>query len=674
MAIEKMELVRVYGTMEHLDDFITSCCISGDFHPENAMNYLSGTLGFVQLNEENPYTAPIQKIEEIASIAGIQLKEQFNGNEIVIDNSDSDYIDELQNRLSEILTARKQLAQRVEVINSSISQFSHFTNLKIPINDIFSASFLKVRFGSIPVDCYPKLKAYEDNESILFFECSSDEKNHWGLYVAPEEKIDEVDRIFGSLYFERIRIPDGDGTPEEIIAGLTSELEQLNEHLQVLDEQISTFWSENAEHCEQIYAHLKIASLAFDLRRYAAKEEKSNLYYAYVGWVPLSSMRWFKHRINKIPDTAFEEFKPEEDKHNAPPVKLRNRKPFRPFEMFVEMYGLPSYDGFDITPFVAITYTLLFGIMFADLGQGLVLAVGGYLLYKLKGNKLAKIMVPCGASSMFFGLIFGSVFGYEELLDPLYKAIGLKGKPIAVMDSINTILLFSISIGIALVLVSMGLNVYSCIRKKHFGEALFSQNGVTGMILYSALVCAIVGFMAHITVLPTVAIVIIAAICLLILYFKKILIGLIDHHEDFMPEKWSDYLMQNFFEVIEYILTYFSNTVSFLRVGAFVLVHAGMMMVFASLAGSEYSVGGIISMIFGNILVICLEGLLTGIQVLRLEFYEMFSRFYEGDGKPFKSVGMRKNRSFLFKIKNAFKSDDVSENENDDNVIISVKK
>ena len=142
-----------------------------------------------------------------------------------------------------------------------------------------------------------------------------------------------------------------------------------------------------------------------------------------------------------------------------------------------------------------------------------------------------------------------------------------------------------------------------------------------------------------------------------------------------MPEKWSDYIMQNFFEVIEYILTYFSNTVSFLRVGAFVLVHAGMMMVFSSLAGDPYSPGGIIAMIFGNILVIALEGLLTGIQVLRLEFYEMFSRFYEGDGKPFRSVGKRKNRGVFFMIKNAFKSDnDVSEADSDENVIISVNK
>ena len=239
------------------------------------------------------------------------------------------------------------------------------------------------------------------------------------------------------------------------------------------------------------------------------------------------------------------------------------------------------------------------------------------------------------------------------------------------MDSINTVLLLAIGIGIALVLVSMGLNVFCSFKNKKPGEAIFGTNGIVGMLLYSVLVCAVITFMTHKTILPTALIVIVALVCLVMLFFQEILIGMTDKEENYLPEKWSDYIMQNFFEVIEYILTYFSNTVSFLRVGAFVLVHAGMMMVFSSLAGDEYSVGGIISMIFGNILVIALEGLLTGIQVLRLEFYEMFSRFYAGDGKPFNGVGIRKNKGVLFSIKNVFKASNPEEKEN---VIIKVKK
>jgi len=672
LAIEKMKLIRVYGLLENLDEFITSCCISGDFHPENAINYLSASLGFVPLAEENPYTTPIQKIEEIASIANVPLKETFSGSEIVFDETELEYINQTSSELSKMLSERHEIDEKLKGITSSIEQMSHFTDLDIPFEDIFGAKFLKIRFGCIPRDCYPKLKAYENKSDVLFFECSKDEKNYWGLYTAPESKVDEIDRIFASLYFERIHIPDTTGTPKEILADLDSQQTALSARLSELDSKISSFWSENSEHCERVYAHLKIANLAFELRHYAARDEDSK-YYTYVGWVPKSSLKWFEERAGSIEDVQFEEYEPEEDTRNSPPVKLKNRKPFRPFEMFTEMYGLPSYGSVDITPFVAITYSLLFGMMFADLGQGLVLAVGGYILYKLKGVKLAKMIVPCGMCSAFFGLIFGSVFGYEELLDPIYHAIGLPHKPLEVMESINTILIMAIGIGVALVIVSMGINVYCCLRSKKFGEAIFSQNGITGIALYSVLVCAVVSFMTSKPILPTAVILPVVLVCLVILYIKELLIGKVDKHENYLPESWSDFFMQNIFEVIEYILTYFSNTVSYLRVGAFVLVHAGMMMVFSSITSDPTSPAGIVVMIFGNIIVIGLEGLLTGIQVLRLEFYEMFSRFYEGDGKPFESVGMRKNRGFLFKIKNAFSSNDKNTNQND-NVVINVNK
>ena len=665
-----MKLIRVYGAIDSLDEFITSCCISGDFHPENAMNYMSDSLGFVPLTEENPYTSSIQKIEEIASIAGVALKETFSGNEIIVDQSEYDYIDKTRTALTSMLSERNEIAQKLEAISASAEQFTHFTDLDIPFEEIFGAKFLKIRFGFIPRDCYPKLKAYEDKKEILFFTCSKDEKNYWGLYTAPESKAEEIDRIFASLYFERIRIPDATGTPKEILENFTAEQTALTERLNELDTKISSFWSENSEHCERVYAHLKIANLAFELRRYAAKDPHSN-YYAYVGWVPQSSLKWFRNQTDKIENLQIEEFEPEDDTRNAPPVKLKNRKPFRPFEMFVDMYGLPSYGGVDITPFVAVTYSVLFGMMFADMGQGLVLAIGGYILYKLKGIKLAKMIVPCGACSTVFGFLFGSVFGYEDLLDPVYHAIGLAHKPLEVMESINTILIMSIGIGIGLVVVSMLMNIYCCIKTKKYGEALFSQNGLTGIIFYGMLVCAIITFMTKKTILPGTVIAIVAVACFLILYIKELLIGKIDKHDNYLPESWSDFFMQNLFEDIEYVLSYFSNTFSYLRVGAFILVHAGMMMVFSSITSDPKSPAGIAVMVVGNIIVIALEGLLTGIQALRLEFYEMFSRFYDGGGKPFESVGMRKNRGFLFKIKKAFGS---NTDEPNDNVIINVNK
>ena len=111
-------------------------------------------------------------------------------------------------------------------------------------------------------------------------------------------------------------------------------------------------------------------------------------------------------------------------------TKLRNNRLFRPFEMFVNMYGLPSYTGIDPTPYVAITYMLIFGIMFGDLGQGLVISLFGFILTKWKKAKLGPIMERIGISSAIFGCLYGSVFGNEDIIkpffhiEPLYSVLG----------------------------------------------------------------------------------------------------------------------------------------------------------------------------------------------------------------------------------------------------------
>ena len=129
--------------------------------------------------------------------------------------------------------------------------------------------------------------------------------------------------------------------------------------------------------------------------------------------------------------------------------------------------------------------------------------------------------------------------------------------------------------------------------------------------------------------------IVIQLICIL---FKEILIKLLEKRPDWKPESWGDFLSQNFFELFEVVLSYVTNTMSFLRVGSFVLVHAGMMMVVFAISEMFTGFGYIIALIIGNIFVIALEALLAGIQVLRLEFYEMFSRFFEGQGREYKPV------------------------------------
>lgn len=127
---------------------------------------------------------------------------------------------------------------------------------------------------------------------------------------------------------------------------------------------------------------------------------------------------------------------------------------------------------------------------------------------------------------------------------------------------------------------------------------------------------------------------------LILIFLKEPLTALIEKKSEVMPKREGN-VLAGLFEMFEVLLSYFSNTLSFVRIGVFAVSHAAMMEVVLMLAGAESGNLNWIVVVLGNLFVCGMEGLIVGIQVLRLEYYEMFSRFYKGTGRkfePFRSV------------------------------------
>ncbi|MGB0345741.1 MAG: V-type ATP synthase subunit I, partial [Acholeplasmataceae bacterium] len=345
-----------------------------------------------------------------------------------------------------------------------------------------------------------------------------------------------------------------------------------------------------------------------------------------------------KSSFETIDDVEVEINDADTDKRIQPPTKLKNGWFAKPFGLFVEMYGLPSYHDIDPTPFVAWSYAILFGLMFGDLGQGIVLALLGYLLYKKKGSMLGAIGVRIGITSAIFGFLYGSLFGNEEILIPVFQNVfGLIDKPIHVMDAdfTMTLLISAIGIGVFLIVIAMFLSIYIKLKKKHYVEMFMSHNGVAGLILYTYALTALalsMGF--QINILTPVFTLPFIGIPLLLIFLKEP-VERKSHGEKMFPNGFGGFFVEGFFELFEILLSYVTNTMSFLRVGGFILSHAGMMLVVMSLMEMVGGTGSIFVLIFGNIFVMALEGMIVGIQVLRLQFYELFSRYYQGDGIAF---------------------------------------
>lgn len=633
-----MKLVRTVGFLSKLNPFLASCCIDGFFEPDNAARHISPSLGFTPLAEENPYISLIHKIDELAEISGITPERKRVRAGLVPDPQSETWLLDMGTRIAAIHDERRDLAEQLSLCENAMEQYNHFVGLDTPLESIFSCKYIKVRFGRLPKESAQKLTLYANNPYLLFIPCSETETDEYGAYFAPRHYADEADRIFASLFFERLWIPGAVGRPRDVLAHLEQNISILKEQISALDTRSREIWSSETERLNSMYSQLCYLSELFELRRYAVVHGDS---FFYTGWVPADRMRRFTRLIDNMDGVTFEAVDPTPEFAEEVPVRLKNLRLFRPFEYLVAMFGLPSSTDMDVTPFVAITYTLIFGIMFGDVGQGFVLLLAGLFAYFKMRSKMGAIIAYSGGAAMLGGLVYGSFFGYEDKLDFLYRAVGLPGKPFHAMESVNGLLIVSIAVGIALMLCSMVINIITSFKNHRAGDALFGPNGFAGMVFYACGVTFATDFLWSDKNGPFPVSSALYGSCALVaivlLFLHPILSKLIARRKDWKPKNIGEFLMESFFEVFEYVLSYFSNTVSFLRLGAFVLVHGGMMMAVFAMAKN----GNIVVIVLGNIFVIALEALFTSIQAMRLEFYEIFSRCYKGEGRAFAPVRLK---------------------------------
>ncbi len=634
MAVEKMKLLSILGPYDDLNRVIDMCIESESFQPESASDFMGDSDGFSYLSEENPYSFRLMKIKEIFEHFGYTPK--FVEDCLQVDVEEANRrIDNLYETIRTIKDHDTVVDTKIEDTKRAIEQLSHFVHMDINLDDVHACDYVRVRFGRLPFDGFEKLKKYNKDISSIFYPDSSDDVGYWGMYVAPIDKTPEVDRVYASLFFERIRLSAFHGTPAATVEHLKEELKVLQESKKEIDESGDNYFDEHTDLFNLYYSKIKTLYDKFDVRKYAAKYHGS---FFLAGWVPKSAEKPLVDKLHSVEGVEVESADPKDIKKLKPPTKMKNSLLTRAYEFYTEIYGVPSYNEIDPTPLIAVVYTLLYGIMFADLGQGIVLSLVGWFMYKFMNMRLGKILVPCGISAAIFGTAFGSVFGYEHWLDPMFRALGFEEKPIEIMDSALMFIVVSIVLGVAVIIVSMLFNVFSSIKKRDFGSAIFGHNGISGIVLYSSLILLLINMFMGLGI-STKALAIGGILVPVILIFLHHPLGEIVCGRKPEIGSVSDFIIENFFELFEVILSYMSNTLSFLRVGAFVLIHACMMSTFSALAGiTGGGAAAVIIMVFGNIFVIALEGLLVGIQVLRLNFYEIFSRFYDGDGIPFNPV------------------------------------
>jgi len=646
--IVKMKFLSITGPKADIDRVAQQYLSKYEIHLENALSELVQVQDLKPFIEINPYKADLVKVNSY--LDALVIDEDTEVEPVSLETALS-LITEVDEKVSHLNEEMAVLETKKAALKASLNKIEPFRELHYNLKSILEFKFIRYRFGRISNEYYKKFESYVYTDlNTLFYKCHVDDEYVWGVYFVPEHESTHVDAVFKSLHFQRFYIPDEySGTPEEAFSDLTTRIFNITKEIADLSVKITSELTKSKDLLIAAKDRLDSLSDNFDVRKLAAcTSQGQEPFYILCGWMSKKDTAFFEKDIEHD-DHLYCIIEDDEDKiSSSPPTKMKNPIILKPFEMFIKMYGLPAYNEIDPTFFVALTYTFIFGAMFGDVGQGVLLTIGGFLLYKFKKVNLCAIIGAAGIFSTIFGFLYGSFFGFEDTIKPLWLSPLSQMTELPFIGKLNTVFIVAVAFGMLLIIITMIFHIINGFKAGNLEDAVFDTNGIAGLVFFGSIVLVVVLFMTDKALPAGTLLAVMFGLPLLIMAFKEPLGRLVERKTDFMPKEKGMYLIQTFFEMFEVLLSYFSNTISFIRIGAFAVSHAAMMEVVLMLAGAENGANpNWMVIILGNLFVCAMEGLIVGIQVLRLEYFELFSRFYKGTGRefqPFRKVKKRKRR------------------------------
>lgn len=570
-----------------------------------------------------------------------------------------------RNEATGLIAAFNELCERINAANDSAVKVNDaykeamaFSNLQVSYSELEHLSFLSIKIGKLPAEEFDSLKDSLMANAVVV--PLGDDKTR--IMVASSKKGRfALESELKNHGFIEMEVPkDFKGVPADVLESLKTQKAESDALLKSMEAEKANF---TETHKEKLVALLGAFAIGVQIDAVKKTLESTELVYRVSGWIPEKEQEAYMTELDQLTEgrVAIRIYEPYEvpsvmaNKEQVP-VKLSHGKFVKSFERIIFSYGAPVYGTIDPTPFVAIFFTILFGIMFGDLGQGLVILLAGILMackvIKVGGwNKFAPIFMAIGITSSFMGLLTGEVFSNETWLKPFsYWVTGLFGNPHAPIltlmpssdpSSIKAMFgVFGVAVAIGFVINTIGLilNMINNFIRKNYAEAIFGKNGLAGAVFFWYIIVLILRIVLTHHAIAAYDWVIIG-VSLFFAAFAEPFENLVEGKRPLLENGFGTYVISSIVEVIEVISGYLSNTVSFVRVGAFALSHAVLgyvILILTEMCGGQGSIAGIVVMIAGNAVIIVLEGMIVAIQVIRLQYYEFFSKFFHETGSEFK--------------------------------------
>ena len=653
MSIEKMHMVNLVGAITDFDELTKMLAIEGCMQPVSALQEINSSDFVLKTSVDNiealmdvnyirpysydkNYNISLKQIEKLSEIQKeFSLNESYAKEMIYDFDKVESEISKVYNKYMVLNTEFEGLKQKEQYLENTYDALQFLRSVTIPIEKIITMQNFKAGLYKVPEQNMVKLKANYENIPSVIETVSKGKEFVIFMSFTPILLLAETERIFKSANCEEIFMPTHySGIPKDVLVVVKGEINDVQKSTIEIKNKIHDFLRENYETIKNLENSYELERKSEEIKKTAAC---TNEFFYLSGWIPKSFMERIDKLLLSFNDRILIIKKEPGQRTNKvinPPTMLKNNKLIKPFESMVYMYGVPSYDEIDPTTFMAITYILMFGAMFGDVGQGLILLLAGFLInIKMGKGNMGGICQRLGLSSIVFGFLYGSVFGSEHVISAIL---------IRPMENINNILIGAIIFGCGFLILGFIIGITNSLRRKDIERGIFGKDGLAGFLFYIGALILIVSIIYKTPLIPIAIWIIYFVFCLLLILLKQPLANIILRKRVLFEDGAKDYFIESSFEVVETILSLFSNTLSFVRVGAFALNHVGLFMAFSALASMTNSgFVSILIMIIGNVVIICLEGLIVFIQGLRLEYYELFSKYYEGSGVDFEPVQIK---------------------------------
>ncbi len=583
-----------------------------------------------------------QLVQEKTSPLGIFKLPQQNKVLVTAEN----WQDLLETNSKEILAFKKEtdnlnkeissIQEKTEQLNHTKDMLGRLCLMGVDLAALEEFKLIYVATASVPTKNFSGLETALAGFPIFINRCALTKEVSFLCLAIPIKYQTEIEKILRTYHAEVFHIPKE--LPHDLILAqkeVNQQLKENNDKEKVLCTSLKKLGEENKDS----FASLKETSENILILLQAERKILQSGRLATVkGFVPQKKFLELKKQVSGMMDGKVLVLENDVVESQDPPTKVSNNRFVRPFGELTKLYGLPHYDELDPTPLMAITFPIIFGLMFGDLGHGLVLLFGGLIVGLLiKGNRAIKnvcyIMAACGAAAAVAGLAFGEAFGQPLDWGPLW---------INPTENIFTFLLFTLIVGIIQIISGIVLEMTNFALKHQYIDSILTSAPkiafyLGGVYLIAAYQLNFGAWFSGPILLPLIPfIVLVTGKPLYLLLTKSKSHG--DEHSE------QDTLSGRLFEGGDLVTRLLSNTISYSRILALLMAHWALLLVTYTVAAQVHPEGStsILTLILsgivivgGNLFVLALEGLIVFIHTLRLHFYEWFSKFYQGTGTEF---------------------------------------